>query len=146
MTVIFLAGEMMKIKKRCFFVLVVTFVLTCLSLRPVSATIIFSGNFESYAAGSNLAGQGGWTGDTMSSSRQGHGLGSPLVTAHRSATAAQVAQLAAVDYRPASTTTPAGSTYAGGEFDNIVAIPIPEPSTVVLFGLGSIVLLVRRRR
>jgi hypothetical protein len=39
-----------------------------------------------------------------------------------------------------------GGAYAAGDIDNIALISIPEPTTIVLLGLGGILLLVVRRR
>jgi hypothetical protein len=41
-----------------------------------------------------------------------------------------------------------GGAFAAGDIDNIalITIPVPEPTTIVLLGLGSILLLVVRRR
>lgn len=71
-----------------------------------------------------------------------YGSGGTGETPHYSVTDAQIEELNAVsinvDYRPPTTSTQFGDTYAGGEFDNIVVIP--EPGTVLLLGLGGLLL------
>jgi hypothetical protein len=39
-----------------------------------------------------------------------------------------------------------GGAYAAGDIDNIALLGVPEPTTIVLLGLGGILLLVVRRR
>ena len=75
-----------------------------------------------------------------------YGSGNTGETAHYAVTDVQIEELNAVeiyvDYRSPTTSTPSGDRYIGGEFDNITVIP--EPATLFLLGLGS--LLLRRRR
>ena len=67
-------------------------------------------------------------------------------TTHYAVTDAQIDELNAaviyVDYRPPTTSTYLGETYAGGEFDNLMVIP--EPATLALIALGS--MLIRKKK